>query len=218
MTSENEITIVEACSFPPPSSVILSNLGNQLLLDERFYVAVLNLAKQFGYSAIYQRKVIVNPCYLDIKNKCSQSDYLECLGGQFLWKPYSGTAAAEHAVKKNKLNKTQAHSSSITKKILSKRRKAAYHQADEETIRNTNTLGKANIKSVRSSKTVKINIVRDNIKNVHHSSLENNRSVPAHSIKPLECVDLLNSVVCNQGGDFPKTAKINPLGLCRIKK
>ena len=86
MTSKNEGTVHS--DFPTPCDIILSNLANQLLCDENFYVDVLNLAKQYGYSAVYQRKVIVHPKFLDYANNPASLDNLEALGGCFQWVPF----------------------------------------------------------------------------------------------------------------------------------
>ena len=92
MSSGKESEFSSSFSLPPPSVVILSNLANQLIVDEHFYLAVLNLAKELGHSAVYERKVIVNPLNLCATDKYYHSSNIESLGGSFLWVPNCGTA------------------------------------------------------------------------------------------------------------------------------
>ena len=60
MTSTNENQSNEQFAYPPPSITILSNLANQLLIDEQFYLEVLNLATKFGHSSIFAGGIKIN--------------------------------------------------------------------------------------------------------------------------------------------------------------
>ena len=210
MTSENEINTTEAYSFPPPSNIILSNLANQLLSDEHFYVAVLNLAKQFGYSAVYQRKVTVNPRYLNVTNKCSQSDNLESLGGHFVWVPYSGCPDEE----KNSLKVPKIGPSLIGKKIWSKRRKAAYLQTGVKIVRNVKPLEKLKPGLRSSSRIVKISIDNCKINDVCHKT--STKNINDHAVNALENIDLPLEVN-DQSKKIPLTAGKNVVKFCQIK-
>ena len=87
MTSKYEIVNNESLTFPPPSTIILTNLVNQLLADDQFYIEALKLARKFGYSAVYQRKVIVNPDKSNVLSEDFSSDNTELLKGKVVWIP-----------------------------------------------------------------------------------------------------------------------------------
>ena len=87
MTSNYEIVNNESLTFPPPSTIILTNLVNQLLADDQFYIEALKLARKFGYSAVYQRKVIVNPDKSNVLSEDFSSDNTELLKGRVVWIP-----------------------------------------------------------------------------------------------------------------------------------
>jgi hypothetical protein len=130
MTSGNRSEISRSFHFPPPSVVILSNLANELLLDQHFYLAVLNLAKELGHSAVYERKVILNPCNLSVSNKYCSLNNLESLGGSFVWKP-SCDQDKEDSDGEKEICITPSDRGSLTKpekNIWTKSRKAAYRQ------------------------------------------------------------------------------------------
>ena len=87
MTSNHEIVNNESLTFPPPSTIILTNLVNQLLADDQFYIEALKLARKFGYSAVYQRKVIVNPDKSNVLSEDFSSNNTELLKGRVVWIP-----------------------------------------------------------------------------------------------------------------------------------
>ena len=125
MTSKNEN---EQFAYPPPSITILSNLANQLLIDEQFYLEVLNLARKFGHSSIYHRKVILNLNHLkDSDRNASDSDQFEQLNGQYLWVPYNEIQEGKGG------DETFKAISFLPKKnCWSKSRKLAYLRANEK--------------------------------------------------------------------------------------
>ena len=163
MTSDNESKTSKFFSLPPPSTIILSNLANQLILDEDFYFAVLDLAKNFGHSAVYLRKVIVKPCNLIVEDNCHHSNLLECLSGEFLWVPYCGedTKASEEGI--TVYEPLSVRPSITQKRVWTKGRKAAYLRSNGE-INNDANLNKTRTKLKRSKGAVKINITKDKIK------------------------------------------------------
>ena len=85
MTAENEKFNNTSLIFPPPSTVILSNLVNQLLLDECFYLEILQLARKFGYSSVYERKTIVHPSTINLTSKDSVASDTNSLTGKVVW-------------------------------------------------------------------------------------------------------------------------------------
>ena len=130
MTSKNEN---EQFAYPPPSITILSNLANQLLIDEQFYLEVLNLATKFGHSSIYHRKVIVNLNHLnDSDTYASDSDQFEQLNGQYLWVPYNEIHRNSFKEGKSGDEKLKAISLLPKKNCWSKSRKSAYLRANEK--------------------------------------------------------------------------------------
>ena len=133
MTSTNEKQSNEQFAYPPPSITILSNLANQLLIDEQFYLEVLNLATKFGHSSIYHRKVIVNLNHLnDSDTYASDSDQFEQLNGQYLWVPYNEIHQNSFEEGKSGDEKLKAISPVPKKSCWSKSRKLAYLRANEK--------------------------------------------------------------------------------------
>ena len=61
MSGHSAIADLTAPQFPPPDGVILSNLVNRLIENPNLYTRVLSLAKDTGYSSIYECKTVVPP-------------------------------------------------------------------------------------------------------------------------------------------------------------
>lgn len=161
MSLEHEICELGPCQFPPPSNTILSNLANQLLIDETFYVEILKLAKQFGYSGIYQRKVIVHPNVLNCYNNSNvSSDNLESLGGYFRWIRCNDLEQEqEKGNSKSQLNTAATGSSSVRKTFWCQGRKDAYNIRAFSNFDDFRTAHKTPQKNLRNQKkTVKIKI------------------------------------------------------------
>ena len=161
MTSTNENQSNEQFEYPPPSITILSNLANQLLIDEQFYLEVLNLARKFGHSSIYHRKVIINLNHLkDSDRNAPDSDHFEQLNGQYLWVPYSEIHQNPFEEGKGGNEKFKAISLLPKKNCWTKRRKLAYLRANEK-LNKGPSISKLKPKSSRLGENIKINIDTD---------------------------------------------------------
>ena len=178
MISENESEITRLFYFPPPSVVILSNLANELISDQHFYLAVLNLAKELGHSAVYERKVILNPCNLSVGNQYCDSSNLESLGGSFVWRP-NCDKDEEYSDGEHDKCVTPSDQRSLTKSkknIWTKSRKAAYRQKNG-IWPNDKILPKPICENVK--RVVKINISKNRNHILGHTStLTNTSGIP----------------------------------------
>ena len=149
MTAENENINNASLTFPPPSTVILSNLVNQLLLDEYFYIETLQLARKFGYSSVYERKTVVHP-----RN--------HSLSGKVVWVPYLDEEVL--------LPEEDEHCSHISlnesvakKPVWTKGRSAAYLRDGKESRRHSSRIVLEK-KRKDLGKAIKININNESIK------------------------------------------------------
>ena len=161
MTSKNEN---EQFAYPPPSITILSNLANQLLIDEQFYLEVLNLARKFGHSSIYHRKVIINLNHLkDSDINAPDADQFEQLNGQYLWVPYNEIHQNSFEEGKGGDQKFKAISLLPKKNCWSKSRKLAYLRANEKLNKGTR-ISKLKPKFSCLGENIKIKIDTDRLK------------------------------------------------------
>ena len=210
MTFNNKIKPSKFFSLPPPSTVILSNLANQLILDKHFYLAVLECAKKFGHSAVYQRKVIVNPCNIVIADKSGQSNDCESLAGEFLWVPYCGDEIIDSESYSN-VCKEHSVQQQTWKKIWTESRKAAYLRSKKEVHKNI-CLDKSKFGCPK--RLVKINITKSKIKSTDSESIV----LPIYNQEDAKSKDVVTAF--NRRNVVQEDTLIDSqssLELCRIK-
>ena len=165
MTSESAALNNESLIFPPPSTIILTNLVNHLISDDRFYIETLKLARKFGYSAVYERKVIVNPIESKQTSEVTLFEDSELLKGRLAWildldDELTFDQQKEHIPKSSssKLPYTQLPA-------WTKGRSAAYLSSGKESSKCKKN---SSIHQKKSRNSIKINVDIDQIKCTSH--------------------------------------------------
>ena len=166
MTSNSATINNESLTFPPPSIIILTNLVNHLISDDRFYIETLKLARKFGYSAVYERKVIVNPIETKETSEDSFFENSELLKGRLAWIPDIDDELifAAHEKHNSKSSSNKLPYTSVP--AWTKGRRAAYLSSGKESRKyGKNSL----IHQKKSRNSIKINVDIDQIKCTSHN-------------------------------------------------
>ena len=165
MTSETATINSESFTFPPPSAIILTNLVNHLISDDQFYIETLKLARKFGYSAIYERKVIVNPIDSKQTSEDSLFENSDVLKGRLAWIPDLDDELIFAEQEKHNLISSSSKLPNTRVPAWTKRRRAAYFSCGKESRKYQKH---SSIHQKKSSNSIKINVDMGKIKCKSH--------------------------------------------------
>ena len=169
MTSNYEIINNESLTFPPPSTIILTNLVNQLLADDQFYIEALKLARKFGYSAVYQRKVIVNPDKSNVLSEDFSSDNNELLKGKVVWIPDLEDKVTFNEEENDIEENSSRNSSHPTVPLWTEGRKLAYLRSNKRNRRHKK-ITESESKQGKPIEKIKINVNKNKSIFLQHES------------------------------------------------
>ena len=165
MTSESATINNESLTFPPPSTIILTNLVNHLISDDRFYIETLKLARKFSYSAIYERKVIVNPIETKQISEDSFFENSELLKGRLSWIPDLDDELIFAQQEKHNPISSSSKLPYSPIPAWTKRRRAAYFGSGKESGKYQKN---SSINKKKSRNSIKINVDIDLLKCTSH--------------------------------------------------
>ena len=210
MTSKYEIVNNESLTFPPPSTIILTNLVNQLLADDQFYIEALKLARKFGYSAVYQRKVIVNPDKPNVLRKDFTSGNNDLLKGKVVWIPDLEDTVKFTEQETDIEENTSRKPSYPTVPLWTEGRKLAYLRSNKRS-RQHKKITESESKQGKLIQKIKINVNKNKSMVLQHES--RNSDVTHDSIDVPEDVAKTADKSEQSSVDFDK----QPANLCYIK-